>query len=300
MIKWIKNNWNDPVWSKVFAAGILAIPSGIIILFRTISENISLYESVIEFLKFLNLKVSIPVWTIIIVVFILLLLGWKKQMTKIKNILQTKRKIKATKTEKKTNLQTIEGASIEVSQQGRTSITNKFLRSDFGTFNIWAYVTDNHNRIHSQRKNMYIIGYATNGGNPLKNPILANYQNAWAIARITPTENDNYGIWRFWCNNIEKDLTHLDYKKPISGGWHLFSVSWSKNDNYIKFIIDCEVVAEDKFCNWPSDFSGSMMLGTWANKAGVHNFDSKVGPWKFIESEYKEHTIKEYFENKPE
>ena len=147
---------------------------------------------------------------------------------------------------------------------------------------------------------MYIIGYATNGGNPLKNPILADYQNVWAIVRITPTENDNYGIWRFWCNNIEKELTRIDYKNPISGGWHLFSVSWSKNDNYIKFIIDCEVVAEDRFCNWPSDFSGTMMLGTWANKSGVHNFDSKVGPWKFIEIDYNKHIIEEYFENKPE
>ena len=300
MIKWIKNNWKDPVWSKVFAAGILAIPSGIIILFRTISENISLYNSIIEFSKLINSKISIPLWLIIIVVFFLVVLNWKNCFIIMKNTINSNEKTKKKKPEQIKNLQEIEGTTIEASQQGRTSITNKFLSTDFGIFNIWAYITDNHNRIHSQRKYMYIVGYATNGGNPLKNPILANYQNAWAIARMTPTEKDNYGTWRFWCNNTENVLTRLDYKKPLSGGWHLFSVAWSKNDNFIKFIIDCEVVIEDKFCNWPSDFSGTMMLGTWANKAVVHNFDSKVGPWKFIESNYKELIIKEYFDNKPE
>lgn len=147
---------------------------------------------------------------------------------------------------------------------------------------------------------MYIIGYASNGGNPLNNPNLSVYPNAWAIARIVPTENDNIGAWRFWCNNISKDSTIIDYKKALSGGWHLFTVAWSSEDNYIKFVVDTEIVAEENFINWPSDFSESVLIGTWANRAGTHYFDSKVGPFKLIESKYDKELIAEYFKNKPE
>jgi len=177
-------------------------------------------------------------------------------------------------------------------------IDDRFLNNDMGIFNLWAYVRDEHNAIHSNNRNMYMIGYATNGGEPLNNPSYARYPNAWSISRIVPTKNNQIGIWRFWCNQTDKNKTYLDYSKPLSDGWHLFTISWSKDNDYIKFIIDCNVVAEEKFINWPTDFSGSIVLGSWANKHPIHYFSSNVGPWEYIKSGYDEDKIKKYF-NKP-
>lgn len=147
---------------------------------------------------------------------------------------------------------------------------------------------------------MYIVGYATNGGNQSNNRSIARYPNAWAIQRITPTSSDTKGIWRFWCNNVDSKSTLLDYTEILSGGWHLFSVAWSASDNYIKFIIDEKVVGHSEFINWPSDFSACMILGTWPTKSADHFFDSKIGPWRFIALSYKEKEIRDYFKKRPE
>ena len=44
IIKWIKNNWGDAVWSKVFAGIILAILSGLGILLISIIKQIPIAD----------------------------------------------------------------------------------------------------------------------------------------------------------------------------------------------------------------------------------------------------------------
>jgi hypothetical protein len=196
----------------------------------------------------------------------------------------------------------IESSQINLAKHPFNSSTNsnQILNNEVGTFSIWAHVSDIHNRVHTNVRYMYIVGYATNGGNQSNNRSLARYPNAWAIQRITPTPSDNRGIWRFWCNNVDSKSTILDCTDILPGGWHLFSVAWSSSDNYIKFIVDEKVIAKSDFVNWPSDFSASMILGTWPTKSADHFFDSKIGPWRFIPMSYSEKLIRDYFKKRPE
>ena len=296
MIKWIKNNWKDPVWSKVFASTIIAAISGAWILIQTLIKRISLQESINQFWIFLNIKINLPLWSLFLLFLVALFFTLKIFLKKLVHIKASTNKEK----NKKSNTLAMECPHNYLATEGfASSINTQFLNTENGIFNVWGYVNDDHNKIYPKRRHMYLLGYATNNGISLKNPSTANYPNAWAISRLTPTNEDNLGKWRFWCNNISKDLTHLDYSKMLTGGWHLFTISWSKTSNYIKFIIDNDIVVEDSFKNWPTDYSGSLMLGTWSNKASVHYFNSKVGHWKFIEKEYNYHLINEYFENKP-
>jgi len=297
MIKWIRNNWKDPVWSKVFASIIIAIPTLIWILIQTIVEQISIQESLYKFWSLIDTKVYFPLWLIILLIISIAFFLLKK-IIKRKNISIYKKENKDRETNSD-NLLFECPHSYEAKDGFNSSINTQMLQSESGIFNIWGYVNDEHNRIYPKKRFLYLIGFATNNGISLKNPSFAIYPNAWAISRITPTDSDNFGLWRFWCNNISKDVTHLDFKKVLTGGWHLFTVSWSKSDDYIKFIIDCELVAEDKFKNWPTDFSGSLMVGTWTNKASIHYFNSKVGPWKFTGEKYNRQLIQNYFNVKP-
>lgn len=305
MIKWIKKNWKDPVWSQVFAWVITIIltmiGSGLWIIIKTLYKSIPLRESLSEFLRFINLKVSIPLWVLILVVIICIVRLIKKYLKGIiTNII--KKILYFFKSMINSNsIPVIESKNIGYADHNYNSkLNSNFLGFDYGIFSIWGYVSDIHNMIHPKRRNMYLVGYATNGGKQLNNPDLADYPNAWAIQRITPISTDNSGIWRFWCNNINKDKVHLDFKKPLSGGWHLFSVAWSSEENYIKFIIDNDIVGKERFSNWPTDFSGNVMIGAWPNRSELHFFDSKVGPYKFIKSKYDEKFINEYFKTKPE
>lgn len=304
MINWIKKNWKDPVWSKVFAAGILAIFSGLWVIVRSIFSKISISASISDFWKFINKEISVPLWLLFLFVVLVIYYVWIlfRKRRRIKpnapqKIIEAKKKTSIENQE----IKQISSSKTIIAKPGLplTTLNSSFLECKNGIFNIWVFVSDIHNTIQQKCRHMYIVGYATNAGNPLRNPALANYPNAWAISRLTPTPNDNYGIWRFWCNSIENKLTHLDYKEPLSGGWHLFSVSWSNAKEYIKFIIDCKVVSESKFENWPTDISRTMFLGTWPNKAPVHYFDSQIGPWKFFESEYNKDLIYNFYNEKP-
>jgi hypothetical protein len=198
-----------------------------------------------------------------------------------------------------TSLKSLEGKNISLAKPPfNASIDSKFLSHNVGFFSIWAYVSEIHNRILSKRRFMYIVGHASNNGRQSDNELIARYPNAWAIERITPISTDKRGVWRFWCNNIDKKTTHLDYSGTINFGWHLFSVSWSIIENYIKFIIDGEVVSESEFRNWPKEYS-SLTLGTWPTRTADHFFDSKIGPWEFTPASFSNKLVNDLLRKEP-
>lgn len=278
--------WKDPVMSKVIATGIICGISAVGILISKIQ--------ITNLKNFITSDITLPLWLMLIlcisVVYSITQISYKLYISRTK-----------VKTENPKKIICYERPKIEtvILDNGPKQIKNDFLKFDSGSFNIWVNVTDYHNKIHPERKNLYIVGYATNNGVSLKNPKLATYPNAWAIRRITATESDNYGTWQFWCNCMNLGVTHLSLKEPISGGLHLFTIAWSKSNNYIIFLIDSKVVAEGQYENWPSDFSGKMMIGTWSNSVSVHNFGSKLGPVYIINSEFDKNMINEILKEKP-
>jgi Cdc6-like AAA superfamily ATPase len=199
------------------------------------------------------------------------------------------------------NLRVQKGGQIAMAKHPfNSSINSNILACPDGIFSIWGFVADVHHKIFGEEVNMYLVGYATNEGKDLSNPSLARYPNAWGISRILPTHQSPLGAWRFQCNNIKKDNKQLNFKDALSNGWHLFSVAWSIEDDYIKFIIDGKIVDESAFGNWPSDFSHSIRLGVWASGAPEFYFNSKIGPWQFVPHQYEEGIIHELLKQGPE
>lgn len=305
MIKWIKKNWNDSVLSKVFAWAIIGLIGLFWIGIQSLFKNISIQESFYGFIKFLTIKISIPIWTILV---ILIIIFFVIKLLMKRNCMKKRLKANNFSNNNVTDdldsikeYQIIEGkTNILANNKSSTTLNSKFLGSESGVFSIWAYVSDIHNSIQPSLRYMYIVGYATNKGNLFNNPGLADYPNAWAIVRIAPTDSNTNGVWCFFCNNINKERTTLSYHLPLSGGWHLFSIAWSINENYIKFIIDDSVVDENEFNNWPTDFSHSLYIGTWPTRSSSHFFESQIGNYRFIEEKYSEKMISEYFKKKQE
>jgi len=62
MIKWIKDNWTDPVWSKVFAAIICSVGGFILLVIYSLITTRTPFEFVTEFLSF-----KIALWVVLII-----------------------------------------------------------------------------------------------------------------------------------------------------------------------------------------------------------------------------------------
>lgn len=178
------------------------------------------------------------------------------------------------------------------------TLSGNSLQQDKGIVSIWAHVTDIHNLITEKKRFLYILGYATNDGKELNNPMMARYPNSWHIVRITPTKENPTGFWKFGCNSIEKKSLEISSNKLLDG-WHMFSVIWSRNDNYVIFLIDDDIIDKKELSVWPTNFTKSIFVGTWPNKASGHFFNSEVGNLKIMNSGYDKTLIKELYANKP-
>jgi uncharacterized membrane protein len=69
-----KKIWKDPVGSKLIAAAIIAIASPIIIYFWSVAKQISFKESFFSVISLFNISVTVPLWVIILVSFLILIL----------------------------------------------------------------------------------------------------------------------------------------------------------------------------------------------------------------------------------
>ncbi len=305
MKKWIKNNWNDSVWSQVFASIILFILYSIVVTFISIVQaiymKISFSESLNSVLNLLGKKLILPIWLLLLIflVFVALILKSKISFGKGKPASNENRKMNS-----KSNVQDIEkvisnSKEIDLRQGMNSSITgNIILSKEKGVFLIWAEVSDIHNIIRDDTKFQYIVSYASNGGKDMKNPLYAKYPNAWAICRVTPSQKDHLGSWKFWCNDNSIPRTNIEFKKVLNNGKHLFTIAWSKRNDYIKFFVDRDLVGENKFEFWPTDFNHSIIIGNWVDKKNDHNFNSKVGGFYFVEKEFDKRIIDNIIEEK--
>lgn len=179
--------------------------------------------------------------------------------------------------------------------QLKTTIS-PFIKKSSGVLSFWAKVQDHHNLIKSSKKQLYIASSFSN--NRIDFPNQARYPNMWAILRETPTPENKNGKWCFICNGENKERTSIDYKKQLPTGWHLFSVEWSIQMDFIKFYIDTILVGESIFINWPEEFNMSMYIGTWPNKNPKSHFYSEISRPLFVE-EIDSRIIKEIFEYNP-
>jgi hypothetical protein len=180
--------------------------------------------------------------------------------------------------------------------QLRTSL-HPFIKNPSGILSFWAKVTGHHNLIKDKKRYLYITSYFSSNKMDALN--IARYPNMWAILRETPTIQNEYGSWSFICNGIENKRTKITYNNELKKGWHLFSVEWSMQMDFIKFYIDKNLVGEKIFENWPEDFKSSMFIGTWPNKDPNHQFYSDIST-PYFAGEIDSRILNEIFNHKPD
>jgi hypothetical protein len=171
-----------------------------------------------------------------------------------------------------------------------------YIKNNSGILSFWAEVQNHHNIIKPIKRHLYIASSYSN--NYLAAPNLARYPNMWAILRETPTSDDKSGKWSFICNGEEENRTSIDYYKPLSNGWHLFSVEWSIQMDFIRFYIDTKLIGERTFINWPGAFNYSMYIGTWPDKNPKSQFYSRISEPLFV-GEIDSRILKETYSHKP-
>jgi len=162
------------------------------------------------------------------------------------------------------------------------TVSSDILKSESGSVFIWALI----NKVHltgAENRHRYLLSHSTNNGESIVTGDYI-YANAWSISRKTdldPSKNE----WRFWCTNArgEGQDRVLRSQKTLTTGWHLFGVTWSKADNYIKFYIDFSLEDQGEFKFLPENYDSYIYVGTWPNKFKKHFFDSEIGPGFRIE-----------------
>jgi hypothetical protein len=85
-LKWIKEKWKDPVWSKVFATGIIFLIVNAYLLIASVYESIPVkdsYENTINFL--LDTKYQVNLFTIVICVLIFVVFLMPRIISMIRN-----------------------------------------------------------------------------------------------------------------------------------------------------------------------------------------------------------------------
>ncbi len=171
-----------------------------------------------------------------------------------------------------------------------------YIKNSSGILNFWAKVESHHNLIKPARRHLYIA--SSYSDNYMATPDIARYPNMWAILRETPTPQDKLGKWSFICNGVEQERTSIESSKSLSNGWHLFSVEWSIQMDFIKFFIDTNLIGESNYVNWPESFNYSMHIGTWPDKNPKSHFYSKISEPIFV-GEIDSRIIKEIYLHNP-
>lgn len=284
----IKKAWGDPVWSKVISGGILAALGGIgTLLYKagqwlmTVNWGDTLQPVIEGVARLLNL--AIPLWIVLF-----LLVGIVLARLIFKRVTQWVSRTSLTRTTavvsvSKSTIPTTVSSS-QLHTPGKRIVTDgqieaSVLQRSTGTIAAWALVTDEHNKIGGVKFYRYVLASAGNNGLKLGNPAYPMYPNAWAISRVTPFAKDYAGVWRFTCNAMDKEgSVEIPTSAPISPGWKLFTVGWSKPDGVIRFYIGGTLIGERPFLHWPEHSTGNISVGTWQKDHPNHQFNSTVGP----------------------
>lgn len=186
-------------------------------------------------------------------------------------------------------------------------ISSDFLKQEEGSFLIWAYLDDSHiNYSKSGHAWTYIASHTSNNGIKKKIKITDSdnnekeiqiYPNLWAIGRGA---NENEVFWRLLFNDGINEH-HLISRVKLNVGWHLFSVIWSRDKDFIKLYINNRCENQINFKSWPTEFSKYVFIGTWPNKTKGHYFNSKIGNIIIFKNAIIFEKLQDYYlNNRPE
>jgi hypothetical protein len=191
--------------------------------------------------------------------------------------------------------ESLRSVAVSYKKGNEMRIDSSFLTQAEGTFAIWGLVDDVHDQLYPSKSNMYVVAYTTSKGGleitevieqtagigetPTKKAI-KYYPNVFSIRRNPKRTADDPGAWVFWYNANSDTYQYISSRETLSKGWHLFTVMWSRQHDFIKFHIDTQHIGTRPFLNWPEGTSGQVFIGTWPSAYQGHWFDSSLGPWR--------------------
>lgn len=162
-------------------------------------------------------------------------------------------------------------AIIEASSDKRSfeTISADFLKNKEGALTVWVEVNDNHNTGNDMYR--YILGHDSNNGLLVG----SKFHDAWALSK-----EKNH--WCFWTTNTKGDGMgkKLVDKRKLGNGWHLFSIVWSTENNFIHLYVDERKRGSSEFINWPDKSTGNLYIGTWPSLDPKNYIETKVGNLK--------------------
>ena len=160
----------------------------------------------------------------------------------------------------------LDSMSYHIGAQAKTgtfdTLDARVLREPSGTVSIWLNVTEGHNAETKVTTNMYLIAHDTERGTGRTINGEERYFNTWAIHRVRTKRGHE---WRFTASNKDGDSTR-DYfvdRRATSLGWHMFSVTWSKEENLVTFYVDGKKQKSGAFNLWPQVVNDNFSIGTW-------------------------------------
>jgi hypothetical protein len=172
-------------------------------------------------------------------------------------------------------------------------IGTEFIKCPAGSLCMWMYVTT---EINEYEKHKYPLSHCTNDAKPMVFDALTDdetgqpleprkpaYVNVFAL-RTGPKSNAHpNSVFSFWCSDSSGRYNLLHYRDGLSPGWHLFCVTWSREEDQIKFYVDKKHVGTSAFRCWPDELSPYAFVGTWPNCAALHYVNTKVGELRIFD-----------------
>lgn len=168
------------------------------------------------------------------------------------------------------------------------------LGSPKGSITVWVQVTQ---EMFDRKTSSYtyVLSHASNRGNSIAPG--PKYGNGWALGLVT----GNSRTWRLFLSNATgKSTKDLEDRRPLTPGWHLFAVTWSRTDKVVKLFVDGKRMATGSTENWPEEVQDNIYIGTWPNLDPSHFLDSRIAALKLFDEELSSENVQhEYESNKP-
>jgi len=157
-----------------------------------------------------------------------------------------------------------------------------FLKSNEGTINIWVKITDEMNQGNTDQD---IFSHCSNNGKKAEVEIANEeegtkfenkYINLFALRKNGKNPKNPNGFWKFVCTDAMGNTNRTTSKNILDPGWHMFSVTWSRNQDAIKVYIDKEFIQSIRFKFWPEKIERHLYIGTWPNRAKKYYINTEI------------------------
>jgi hypothetical protein len=198
---------------------------------------------------------------------------------------------------------------IQASAGNEKPIDAAFLKNPEGSCCLWVKTTEE--MIHSEA-NQYFIAHAGNSGNRKEITLegdnqqdnsqpgsVKRYVDLFYIRTMPSKEENSFCKFQFTCSDSIGLPISITTTEKLESGWHLFTVTWSKVLNAIKFYVDNNCIGTKPFQNWPENIERHCQIGTWPSRAKGHYVNTQIGKINIYSSSIDYDTIVTLLSTKP-